>query len=149
MKTKNFFLIKFTFVILTITILIMPSIDYDAFAVPGSGILYGTDGNNGNLITIDPSTGVPSIIGFSFSGPSLAIDPVTGNMYASSIRNVSVLYSINSTTGEATEVGPLVNADAVPGLDYRSDGTLFGTANTQGMGAGGTGSEFPVGVTLI
>jgi len=136
--TKTFFLIVFTLVILTTTGLAFPSLTLDTFAVPGGGTLFGIDAFNGNLITINPSTGVPSIVGVSLGGPSLVIDPNTGNMYASSISNVGLFYSINPSTGATTAVGALVNAFNAPGLDFRSDGTLFATANTLGMGNGGT-----------
>ena len=47
-------------------------------AAPGQGILYGTDASDGNLITVDPTSGLGTIIGPTLVPgvfPSLAIDP--------------------------------------------------------------------------
>jgi len=137
---KTFFPIVFTFVILTITGLTFATITMDAFATPGAGTLYGLDADDGDLINVNPLTGVPTLIGNTFvAGPSLVVDQTTGNMYASSIgQDIRLLYSINPSTGTATVVGALINARNAPGLDFSSDGTLFATANTLGKGNGGT-----------
>jgi len=133
---KFFFLFAFTFVILTITGLTFSSLTLEAFAEPGSGTLFGTDAFNARLISINPSTGDKTVIGTSVVGPSLAVDPATGIMYATSIGGVGNFYSINPSTAAATLIGPLVNADNAVGLDFRSDGVLFATAKNQ-MGKGG------------
>ncbi len=126
--------------ILTVAGLTFPAFTLDASASPGRGTLYGTDPFSDNLITIDPSTGVPSIVGdIEFIGPSLAVDPTTGDMYASSFGGIlKNLYSINPSTGAETLVGSLVNALNAPGLDFRSDSVLYATANTLGGKSGGT-----------
>jgi len=134
--TKFFFLFAFTFVILTITGLTFSSFTLEAFAEPGSGTLFGTDAFNARLISINPSTGDRTVIGTSVLGPSLAVDPATGIMYATSIGGVENFYSINTSTAAATLIGPLVNADNAVGLDFRSDGVLFATAKSQ-SGKGG------------
>ncbi len=126
--------------ILTVTGLTIPSFTLDTFASPGTGTLYGTDPFSDNLITINPSTGVPSIVGdIEFIGPSLTVDPATGIMYASSFGpNLKNLYTVNPSTGAETLVGSLVNALNAPGLDFRSDSVLYATANTLGGEFGGT-----------
>src|SRR5882762_10550299 len=56
----------------------------NANATPGAGNLFGTDGQAGNLYTIDKTTGAATLkgnMGF-ISAPSLAVDPTTGTMYA-------------------------------------------------------------------
>jgi len=136
----TFFPIVFTFVILTITILTFPFITLNAFATPGTGTLFGMDSDDGDLITINPSTGVRTFIGNTFvAGPSLAVDSTTGKMFASTFgQSLRSLYEINPSTGEETFVGGLINANNAPGLDFSSDGTLFATANVLGMGNGGS-----------
>ena len=49
-------------------------------AFAGTGTLFGTDANGGNLITIDSVTGAGTIVGDMGAGvvPSLAVDPSTG-----------------------------------------------------------------------
>ncbi len=123
-----------------VTGLTIQSFTLDASASPGRGTLYGTDPFSDNFITINPSTGVPSIVGdIEFIGPSLAVDPTTGIMYASSFGpNLKNLYTVNPSTGAETLVGSLVNAQNAPGLDFRSDGVLYATANTLGGQTGGT-----------
>ncbi len=138
-------LFVFTFIILTMTGLTFSSLTLDAFATTGTSTLFGIDSFPGNLITINPSTGIPALVGNTdepisggSAGPSLAVDPNTGKMYASTFSNFGLLLLINPSTGVPTVVGPLVNAQNVPGLDFRSDGTLFATVNVGGTGAGGS-----------
>ena len=138
--TRTFFLIGFTFVILTITGLTFSSHTLEAFAVPGTGTLFGIDAGNRNLITINPSTGFSTIVDSTVCcGPSLAIDPNTGIMYASGKGTDGNLYSINPSTAASTVIGPLVNTVRnAPGLDFRSDGVFFATTNLSGPVLGGT-----------
>jgi hypothetical protein len=117
----------------------LPISSLDVFGDPGLGPFFGMDAFDGSLISINRSTGHSSLIGTSVvGGPSLALDPATGTLYASSFGNSSLFYSINPSSGEPTLIGPLVNANNAPGLDFRSDGTLFATVNTMGAGKGGT-----------
>src|SRR5262245_598953 len=55
-------------------------VTHDAKAAPGKGTLFGTDAVRGNLLTIDPQTGVGTVIGPTgvMSVPALAVDPTTG-----------------------------------------------------------------------
>jgi len=138
-------LFVFTFVILTMTGLTFSSLTLDTFATPGTSTLFGIDAASGNLITINPSTGIPALVGNTdepisggSAGPSLAVDPNTGKMCASTFSNFGLLLLINPSTWTPTVVGPLVNAKNAPGLDFRSDGTLFATVNVGGSGTGGS-----------
>jgi Bacterial Ig-like domain (group 1)/Thrombospondin type 3 repeat len=113
-----------------------------AYAAPGTGTLFGTDGNGGNLITVDPGTGAGTVVGPMAAGvvPSLAVDPTTGIMYAGQGGGSPNLYTVDPTTGAATLVGNTgLGVAAIGGLDFRSDGTLFAAVNI--VGDGGTGSE--------
>jgi len=104
--------------------------------------LYGTDAFNGNLITIDPSTGSASVVGPLGAGPipSLAVDPLTGIIYAGGGGGIPDIFTVNPATGEATFLGDTgLGAAAVEGLDFNATGTLYASVNI--AGGGGTGAD--------
>ena len=106
------------------------------------GHLFGTDANGGNLITIDQSTGAGTVVGPTSSGvvPALAVDPITGVMYAGQGAGSPNLYTVDPITGSATLVGDTgLGVAAIVDLDSTSDGTLFASVNI--VGDGGTGSD--------
>ncbi len=108
----------------------------------GSGTLFGTDASGGNLITVNQTTGVGSIVGFMAAGvvPSLALDPTTGILYAGRGGGAPFLYTVNPATGAATFVGNSgLGFAAIGGMDFASNGTLFAAVNI--AGDGGTGSD--------
>ena len=78
---------------------------------PGTGTLFATSGYNGSnpdsLFTIDPATGVATLvgaIGSEFEGVTdLGIDN-SGTLFAT---DFDYLYSINPATGAGTNIGPL------------------------------------------
>ena len=109
---------------------------------PGTGTLFGTDANGGNLITIDQSTGAGTVVGPMSAGvvPALAVDPTTGVMYAGQGAGSPNLYTVDPITGAATLVGDTgLGVAAIGDLDFTSDGTLFASVNI--VGDGGTGSD--------
>jgi uncharacterized protein (TIGR03382 family) len=111
-------------------------------AVPGTGTLYGTDAFNGNLITIDPATGSAGVVGPLGAGPipSLAVDPLTGIIYAGGGGGIPNIYTVNPATGEATLVGDTgLGIAAVEGLDFNAAGTLYASVNI--AGGAGTGAD--------
>jgi Repeat of unknown function (DUF6923) len=80
---------------------------------PLSGVLYGSTGgaSGTDLLTINPLTGLVTVIGsFNVSGHSgatmtdLAFDQ-SGNLYGIGSSGGANLYSINLSTGQATEIG--------------------------------------------
>ncbi|HKI85448.1 MAG TPA: hypothetical protein VKA53_01760, partial [Thermoanaerobaculia bacterium] len=76
-------------------------------ALPGRGTLYGTDGRNGNLLTVDPTTGAGTLVGSIAGGiqiRSLAVDPATGILYAGTGGSQALLYRVDPTTGLGTLV---------------------------------------------
>ena len=115
----------------------------DVKAAPGTGTLFGTDAFNGNLITINPSTGVGSVVGplGVSSIPSLAIEPHIGTIYAGGGGGLPLIYTVNPTTGAATLLGDTgLGIAAVSGLDFHNTtGTLYAAVNI--VGAGGTGAD--------
>ena len=111
-------------------------------ASPGTGILYGTDANGGNLIRLNLSTGASTLVGNirGFSVPSLAVDPTTGIMYAGGGGGVPYIYTVDPVTGAATLVGDTgLGEVAVSGMDCSQDGTLYAAVNIVGLG--GTGAD--------
>jgi hypothetical protein len=103
--------------------------------------IYGTDAGQGNLFTIDQNTGERSIIGqMDAGGPSLAIDPTTGIMYAGGSGGNDSLYTVNKNTAETTLIGSSgLGFAAIPALEFAPDGTLFASVNIAGNG--GTGGD--------
>jgi hypothetical protein len=111
-------------------------------AAPGTGTLYGTDAFNGNLITIDPATGAASVVGPLGAGPipSLAVDPLTGIIYAGGGGGIPDIFTVDPATGAATLVGDTgLGIAAVEGLDFNAAGTLYASVNI--AGSGGTGAD--------
>ncbi len=112
-------------------------------AAPGTGTLFGTDAFNGNLLTIDPATGLAQVVGPMGVGsvPSLAVDPTTGTMYAGGGGGVPNIYTVNPATGAATLLGDSgLGLAAVADLDFTAAGTLYAAVNIAGGSGGGGGS---------
>jgi hypothetical protein len=113
-----------------------------AHSAPGSGTLFGTDGNGGRLIAVDQGTGAGTVVGPTGVRvvPSLAVDPTTGTMYAGGGGGAPNVYTVDPSTGTATLVGSTgLGLAAVGALDFREDGTLFAAVNI--VGDGGSGSD--------
>src|SRR5262245_5164449 len=111
-------------------------------AAPGFQPLYGTDRSAGNLLLIDPITGVGTVVGFLDITvvPALAVDPTTGLMYAGQGGGAPNLYLVNPSTATAALIGNSgLGFAAFSDLDFRADGTLFASVNVAGNG--GTGGD--------
>jgi hypothetical protein len=82
---------------------------YDETGAIMYGLTGGADGlgsASSNLVTVNLSTGVASVIGpVGFNGGSLEFGP-DGNLYGGSTGNTGNLYRINKATGASTLVGP-------------------------------------------
>jgi len=101
--------------------------------VDNNGNLYGIDGVDDNLYSIDPTTGAATIIGpLGFDirfAQDLGIDPTTGNIYGTLFQldqnatpaTTGGLYSIDKTTGTATAIG-------TPGRDEYTVCAIKGTS---------------------
>ena len=111
-------------------------------AAPGTGTLFGTDAFNGNLITINPATGSASVVGPLGVGqiPSLAVNPLTGIIYAGGGAGLPDIFTVNPATGDATFLGDTgLGIAAVEGLDFNATGTLYASVNI--AGGAGTGAD--------
>lgn len=98
---------------------------------PITGVLYGSTGgvSGHNLLTIDPASGLVSVVGSFNIGTAtmtdLAFDS-SGNLYGISSSGGANLYSINSGTGQATLIGSSgVSFTEGGGLAIGSDGTFY------------------------
>ncbi len=107
------------------------------------GVCYGTTGsadqsNPGALITIDPTTGVGTLVGPTGingdNGPSVPTLAITskGEMYALSAGTSSGLYSINASTGTGTFIATtgLSSPDA---LAFDANDVLYAVANSNNL----------------
>ena len=139
-----------------------PGSSLAGLAFDSAGHLYAAvnvidDGGTGadTLAILDKTTGLgvaigPFGAGIGGNGGPGGIEGIafngSGQLYGTSARqansnpaSVPTLYTIDVTTGAATAVGPLVNASGQPpaggvvGLDFDSDGTLYGGTG-QGTG---------------
>jgi len=112
-----------------------------SFADPGTGTLFGTDGNQVNLITVNTATGQGNVVGPMNTGPipSLAVDPTTGIMFAGEGQGNPNLYTVNPN-GSTNLVGDSgLGFAAIGGMDFDSTGVLYAAVNI--AGDGGTGSD--------
>ena len=96
-----------------------------------SNILYGIDIALDRLVAIQASTGQLETIGsLGVNFPNvagLAFDPTNQILYATSNGAAANLYTVDTSTGAATEVGPL--GTNVPGLAFNPNtSTLYGVS---------------------
>jgi hypothetical protein len=104
--------------------------------------LFGTDASGGNLLTIDPATGIGTVIGSMGIGavPALALDPTTGIMYAATGGGNPNLYQVDPSTAATTVIGSTgLGLAAVSDLAFSVAGTLYAAVNI--LGDGGTGAD--------
>jgi len=125
------------------SVLAPSSNNFSALASPGQGTLYATVPWFFELITINAFTGDFEIIGLTLDEddflvplPSLAVDPLTGKIYAGAGSGIDELFTVNPNTGIVTLVGP-TGVGALVGLDFSSDGQLFAAVNPTGPGGSG------------
>jgi uncharacterized protein DUF6923/PEP-CTERM motif-containing protein len=130
---------------------------------PTTGVLYGSTGNSPEatgyrLVTIDPSTGLVTVIGLFNAGPVNSSDvPATmadlafdrdGNLYGIGSIGGPQLYSINTTTGQATAIGSTgLTSTSGGGLAISRGGVFYGTPTSSRFGTyvSGTGAYTNIG----
>jgi len=95
-----------------------------AATASASSIIYGA-GTNGDLYTINPTTGITSEVG-AMGTVLYDIAEYNGKLYG--ISATSDLYSINTTTGHATEIGS--TGEALNALTFSSTGILYAAGLT-------------------
>lgn len=117
---------------------------------PTTGVLYGSTGNNSaatqaRLVTINPTTAVVTEVGVFNAGPvngsgtpttmaDIEFDP-TGTLYGVGSIGGPQLYTINTTTGQATAVGGSgLTSTSGGGLGIPISGALFGTPTSSRFG---------------
>lgn len=113
-------------------------------AVPGDGTLYATVPFYAELITINPNNGDFVLVGQTFHPvdllvpiPSLAMDSQAGIMYGGGGSEFFNLYTVDTSSGDLTLVGPTGQGNLV-GLDFSPGGELFAAVKPEGTSSGGT-----------
>lgn len=99
-------------------------------AVPGRGILYGT--SPGELIEIDPATGVGTVVGPNAANmgfPGFAIDPATAWSFAGCGSGCDEIWNFDLDSGMTTFLGSLNGGIVASGLDFSAEGVLFASLN--------------------
>jgi hypothetical protein len=103
----------------------LPGLAYN----PNTGVLYGT--NEANLYTVNPSTGVASLVG------AHGAQTITGLTFNSaytvlySIGYNGTLYSVNPATGTETAIGALgITPNTITDLATNSAGTVYATGTS-------------------
>lgn len=96
---------------------------------PDTETLYGVDFTTDTLVTIDTNNGAATTVGplgFNFSASGLTYDPINDVLYG---ITGGTLYSINTMTGAATQVG--VGSSGFVGLAYDPNAQiLYGVVNS-------------------
>jgi len=117
---------------------------------PTTGALYGSTGNNPNttaarLVRIDPATALVTLIGSFNAGPvNSSGTPATmadigfdsaGNLYGVGSIGGPQLYSINTSTGQATVIGSTgLTSTTGGGLAISPAGVFYGTPTASRYG---------------
>jgi len=124
--------------------------DPSALAFDSSGNLFELDTqinstNNSTLSRLDKNTGaVLSTVTLSAklgAIAGLAFDPTTGTLYAASGNFVSNLYTVNTTTGALTLVGPTTGSpNGLAGLAFLPTGTTTAVPEPPGLALLGVGA---------
>lgn len=117
---------------------------------PVTGVLYGSTGNSvaataAKLVTINPTTGLVTVVGSFNAGPvsgggtpatmaDIAFD-AAGNLYGVGSIGGPQIYSINTSTAQATVIGTTgITSTTGGGLAISSGGTFFGTPTAARFG---------------
>jgi len=123
----------------TITNVGATATEMDAITFKSSGVLYGATGGAGSLYTIDPTTGIATLV-HAFVGASnasltygvngLAFQPGTGILYGTtspdSPSSGDSLVTINPATGQVTVIGPSGTGFPYTNIAFAPNGTLYG-----------------------
>ena len=91
-------------------------------------VLYGCSPSNNSLYTLDPGTGLATLVGpTGFSNINgLAYDPATDTLYCTDLNN-NVLFTVDVATGAGTLIGTISGAGAIEGLGFDpATDTLYG-----------------------
>lgn len=101
-----------------------------ALEFASDGTLYGYNAGGASLYTIDPNTGTSTLIGPLNNGFIYEGGLAFGNGVAYGVNqggnSAPYLFSLNLTTGQATNIGQMSNYHDINGLAWRSDGMLVG-----------------------
>ena len=101
----------------------------------GGGILYAADNGSRQLVTLNPATGaVDTVLGSYVNAgtiEAMAYRQSDDALFGIDLSNTN-LVSFNTSTGEATIVGPLGTGENLAGMSFSMDGTLYSIAHSSG-----------------
>jgi uncharacterized repeat protein (TIGR01451 family) len=101
----------------------------------GNGVLYAADNGNDQLVTLDPATGaVDTVLGSYVNAgtiEAMAYRKSDDTLFGIDLTNAN-LVSFDTSSGEATVIGPLGTGENLAGMSFSMDGTLYSIAHTSG-----------------
>jgi hypothetical protein len=132
------------------------STNYDTFGSTTTGVYAVSDPTRGNpflTYSVNPATGVATLLGstgqdLNANGGTASLSTGSNTLYWTWTAGPhSILYSLNTTTGFANEVG---DTDAIIGAMVYVNGTLYGEEISGGIDILNTsdGLATPTGVTV-
>lgn len=99
------------------------------------GVGSGVGDLSSNLFQITGYDTAPSAVDLGETGVVLsdvAVDPVTGKVYAIDLAGPNTLYSVNSATAAVTAIGTTGSTVIMNALEFDTAGTLYGWGNLVG-----------------
>ena len=115
------------------------------------GRLYGMLGNGNNVVEIDPATAAVkrTVVHIADGGArfGLAVDPLSGDLFASGFGGIERISNFASGPGTVTHY----TSGDFDGIAFAPDGTLYAAGNSNGgiYRVAGTNSPTPGAATLI
>ncbi|MCH9033456.1 MAG: hypothetical protein IID42_03010, partial [Planctomycetes bacterium] len=117
-------------------------VDFEGFGIAtgGAGQMFSSDPQGANLVTVDPATGLFTVIGpfVGAAGPITEIEwsPDGSTLYATTGGGGATLHTVDPTTGTIL-TSVVHDFGALNGLEFDAAGNLLGTL----IGGPGTPSE--------
>ena len=93
-----------------------------------TGQLYVHDAATNHLFRVNHLTGESTQIGFlgiDVTEGDLAFHPQTGILYGAQTAGADRLYTIDTTTGQATIIGTIIDSGDISALAFDADGSLW------------------------
>jgi hypothetical protein len=123
----------------------------EGLAVSGDGSLYAAEGTANDVVQFDPASArVVREVASGLDCPTgLAVDPVTGDLFASQNHCGNAIFRISNFRSGPGTVSTYASLPSVDGLAFNSDGTLYAESNGTIYSITGTASAAPGVATPI
>lgn len=97
-----------------------------AYPGPGAGTLFGTDGANMNLVTVDITNGANlSSIATGVNFQALAVDPSDGTIFAGAAGGSADVYTVTPAGVPTFLADADITASSITAMDFDDNGVLF------------------------